>query len=189
MHQARIYRDHWRIGCAVLAAVGMLTASTAGAVVSGPRSGIVGFSSQIGWYRVATSDFSLRGVNGIIAVHYGVPGDVPVMGDWDGDRFDTVGVKRGNTYFLRNVNKAGSGDITFSYGRATDVPVVGDWNGDGRDTIAVRRGRVWYVRDSLSGGTADYRFSFGTVTDIPIAGHWNADTFTSGGVFRAGTNN
>ena len=196
-----------RGGWIVLATAGMLTTLAVGTVsVSSETAGTrqtaarsvqtavalqsthVGLSTQIGVYRTATSDFSLRGVNGIIAVHYGVPGDRPILGDWDGDSFDTLGVKRGNTYYLRNVNRAGSADITFSYGRATDTPVMGDWNGDGRDTIAVRRDNIFYVRNSLSTGPADYRFSFGTSTDTALAGDWDADMFATGGAFRTGTN-
>ena len=38
---------------------------------------------------------------------YGNPGDTPVMGDYDGDGVDTVGVYRSGRWYLRNANSAG----------------------------------------------------------------------------------
>ncbi len=46
-------------------------------------------------------------------VHYGDRGDVPVMGDYDGDGTDTLGVYRGGAWYLRNSNSAGPHDIFF----------------------------------------------------------------------------
>ena len=54
------------------------------------------------------------------------PGTGPysVVGDWDGNGTDTVGVKAGTSWLLRNANAAGLADITFAYGAAGDLPVV-----------------------------------------------------------------
>ena len=143
---------------------------------------------QVGVYRPDMALFRLMDRHGLTSywtnIHYGIPGDQPLIGDWNGDGLDTIGVKRGNTYRLRNSNTGGRADIVFSYGRASDVPVVADWNGDGVDTIAVRRGSVWFVRNSLTGGPADTRFSYGRPTDLPIAGDWNGEGADRPGVFR-----
>jgi len=71
---------------------------------------------------------------------YGNPGDAVMAGDWNGDRKDTLAVRRGNTYFLKNSLNSGQADTVFSYGNPTDTVLVGDWNGDLRTTIGVRRG-------------------------------------------------
>jgi hypothetical protein len=69
---------------------------------------------------------------------YGNPDDIVIVGDWDGDKTDALGVRRGNQYFLKNTTATGYADIVFSYGEATDEVFVGDWNGDGKDTRGVR---------------------------------------------------
>lgn len=62
--------------------------------------------------------------------------EVPVVGDWNGDGIDTVGVyNRSNAiYELVNTN---ANATTAAYGSPGSWPVIGDWNGDGVDTFAV----------------------------------------------------
>lgn len=47
----------------------------------------------------------------------------PVVGDWDGNGTDTVGVKSGATWSLRHTNTPGPPDLTFNYGTANDLPL------------------------------------------------------------------
>lgn len=63
--------------------------------------------------------------------------EVPVVGDWNGDGIDTVGVynRSNGIYELVNTNaNAATAAITAAYGSPGSWPVVGDWNGDGIDT-------------------------------------------------------
>ncbi|HEV7765691.1 MAG TPA: hypothetical protein VGQ76_11865 [Thermoanaerobaculia bacterium] len=73
-----------------------------------------------------------------------------MIGDWDGDGFDTVGVFRDNgatppVFFLTNahvVNTFGKVDIQFfipDLASEGSIPVAGDWDGDGVDTIGFYR--------------------------------------------------
>ena len=48
----------------------------------------------------------------------------PVVGDWNANGTDTVGVKAGTTWMLRNANSSGTADLTFDFGLANDLPVV-----------------------------------------------------------------
>ena len=61
-----------------------------------------------------------------------------MVGDWNGDGFDTIGLYDTTTgfFFLKNTNSGGSADIVvgFSVGGLTVYPIIGDWNGDGIDT-------------------------------------------------------
>jgi len=121
---------------------------------------------------------------------YGLPGDTPVVGDWDRNGVDTPGVVRvvgsGLHWFLRNSNTGGFGEIEFSYGLPGDIPVVGDWNGDGIDTPGVYRpdeGR-WYLRNSNTSGIHDITLNYGLPTDIPVVGDWNGDGIDTPGVYR-----
>ena len=123
-----------------------------------------------------------------IAFPYGAPGDLPIVGDWNGDGVDTVGVVRGSLFLLRNSNTAGSADIAFVYGDAGDAVIVGDWNGDGTDTVGIVRGNTFYLRNSHTAGAADVTFSFGDAGDRVIVGKWKkGDKADSVGVVRGNT--
>jgi hypothetical protein len=115
---------------------------------------------------------------------YGDPGDIPIVGDWDGDGVATPGIVRGNQWFLRNSNSSGVADISFSFGDVGDAPIVGDWNGDGKAGIGVVRGNTWYLRNTLSSGYAEITLSFGDVGDVPIVGDWDGDGTDGIGVVR-----
>lgn len=80
--------------------------------------------------------------------YYGSAGDIGLMGDWDGDGYDSPGVYRPSTsqFFLGwdiPVNGVAGGVLatqySFTYGPPNGgyKPVTGDWNDDGVDTIGV----------------------------------------------------
>ncbi len=110
---------------------------------------------------------------------------LPVVGDWNGDGTDTVGVyvPSSGTFFLRNSNTSGPADLSFSFGanqpRRFVVAVAGDWNGDGVDTVGLfrRDTDVWRLRNSNSSGAPDLRFEFGRNGPIErgIVGDWDGD--------------
>ena len=76
---------------------------------------------------------------------FGRAGDIPIVGDWDGDGTQTVGVVRPskaagtNRLLLRNSRGPG---LNFTYGRYGDRILVGDWDGNGTWTPAAVRGGV-----------------------------------------------
>jgi hypothetical protein len=63
----------------------------------------------------------------------GISGGAAVVGDWDGDGDDTIGIYRPSDgmWFLRNTTSSGVADLTFSYGAGISggAAVVGDWDG------------------------------------------------------------
>lgn len=122
----------------------------------------------------------------VSSFYYGVPGDYPLMGDWDCDGTDTVGMFRpSNGYaYLRNSNTQGFADVEFFFGMGGDIPLVGDWDGDGCDTLAVyRQGRV-FISNVLATGVAESDFYFGVPGDIPFAGDFDGNGVTGVGLFR-----
>ena len=66
------------------------------------------------------------------AISFGMAGDIPVVGDWNGSGTTKIGVFRNGMWYLDIV---GNGtwtpgvDAAMSFGMAGDIPVVGDWNG------------------------------------------------------------
>jgi len=119
----------------------------------------------------------------------GQPSRSPVVGDWNGDGRDTIGIHTPNRWQLRDANSAGAPTSTFDYGGSslTRAPVVGDWDGNGVDTVGVRdvNTKIWMLRNSNNGGLADLRFSFGAVGYTPITGDWDGNGSDSIGMFSA----
>jgi N-acetylmuramoyl-L-alanine amidase len=121
---------------------------------------------------------------------WGRSGDIPVVGDWDGDGTQTVGVVRPNA--ARNSNhlllrNSDGSVLDFWYGRHGDRVLVGDWNGDGTWTPSAVRAGAWSLRNSNSTGPADATVSFGRSGDRYLAGDWDGDGDFTPGVQRAGT--
>src|SRR5262249_38390552 len=63
----------------------------------------------------------------------GTSGDIPIVGDWNGDGRDKIGVFR-NGQFLLDFNGNGTwdpdsnfGDLVLSFGQAGDLPVIGNF--------------------------------------------------------------
>jgi hypothetical protein len=128
------------------------------------------------WYLRAST---LPGNVAVSSFQYGRAGDIPVMGDWNGDGRKTIGVVRGRVWYIRNSNSAGPSSAIFSFGRPGDVPVAGDWDGNGTDTPGVVRctlpncsQRTWYARNTLASGAATSVLAFGGA-GTPIVADWD----------------
>jgi NHL repeat-containing protein len=121
-----------------------------------------------------------------VAINYGLGGDYPVTGDWDGNGTATIGIYRNGSFYLRNSNTLGFADLVFAFGQPGDQPIAGDWDGNGTDTIGVYRTSTgqFLLRNSNASGAADMSFYLGNVGDVGIAGDWNKDGKDTTGVFR-----
>jgi len=120
---------------------------------------------------------------------YGMAGDVPLLGDWNGDGWDTPGMYRPANGFVYLTNAippnggVGFGDpaLTFFFGMAGDQVFVGDWNNDGIDTLGINRvGRI-FLSNTNATTFANQDFWFGTPTDTPFGG--NPDGIAGDSVF------
>jgi hypothetical protein len=119
---------------------------------------------------------------------------VSVVGDWDGDGVDTIGVFDPSTatWYLKNSNGPGAPDIApFAYGAPGWVPVAGDWDGDGIDTLGVfdpigqygQPPATWYLRNDNSPGAPNVApFAYGGAHWTPVVGDWDGDGLTTIGV-------
>ena len=121
---------------------------------------------------------------------FGTVGDIPAVGDWNGDGTDVVCVFRNGTWYLdtNGSRRWEIGDQSFAFGTTGDTPAVGDWNGDGTDVAGVFRNGTWYLdaNGNHQWDIGDQSFAFGTTGDKPVVGDWNGDGFDEIGVFRNG---
>ena len=124
---------------------------------------------------------------------FGNPGDVPFMGDWNGDGVATPGLYRQSDgyVYLRNSNSQGNADIKFYFGNPGDVPIVGDFNGNGRDTVSIYRpsNQTFHIINQLGSndaglGAADYSYLFGNPGDLPFVGDFDGNGIDSVGLYR-----
>ncbi len=146
--------------------------------------------AQVTLFNPASGEWNLRSADGsTTSFFYGNPGDVPLMGDWDCDGIDTVGMFRPSNGFayLRNSNDFGFADTDFFFGIGGDIPLVGDWNANGCDTLGVFRDGHVFLRNTLDTGVADIDFWFGIPGDSPFSGDFDDDGLTEIGLFREST--
>jgi hypothetical protein len=87
-------------------------------------------------------------------VYFGLAGDIPVPGDYNGDGDTERAVYRNGAWHVE-------GMPTLYLGQPGDVPVPGDYDGDGTTDSAVYRDGVWY-RDGMP------LVSLGTSLDIAL---------------------
>lgn len=120
---------------------------------------------------------------------FGQAGEVPVVGNWDGKRGDSVGTFADGRWRLTNANRAHPERTAIvSFGAPLDLPIVGDWDGDGVDTVGVFRDGRWLLANGSGRRPAvAHAFAFGQAGDIPVAGDWNGDGVDTVGVYRSGT--
>jgi len=71
---------------------------------------------------------------------------VPVVGDWDGDGDDDLGIFRGGWWYLDTDGVGGMAEQVLGFGAPGDLPVVGRWQasggGTGPSSAAVSPGAV-----------------------------------------------
>lgn len=160
-----------------------------------PLSGPVTAQSPIGfsgWWGLKNDPTNGPAVKNL---QFGLGGDIPVSGDWDGDGYDTPGIVRYNTsnglldWWLTNTKLTTAADGSLlpvasvsQYGIAGDTPVAGDWNVGADEFGMVRRsGGVLYW---LLSGAPVWNFVWGLQNDVPVVGDWDCDGDDNPGVNR-----
>ena len=124
-------------------------------------------------------------------------GEVPVLGDWNGDHRTKVGFFYQGKWAL---DYDGNGTFTLADKYYTtfpyavgDKPVTGDWTGDGKTKIGIFRGGFW-ILDQNNNGTYDgvgpgqdkfYGFG-GNTGEIPLVADWNGSGTSKIGLYING---
>ena len=142
------------------------------------------------WSLDSNGNFAWEGSDATLS--WGLPGDTPVIGDWNGDGRDDIGIFRpgsGIWSLDSNGNLAWEGsDTSLSWGMPGDIPVVGDWNGDTKDDIGIFRpgSGIWSLdsNGNFAWEGSDATLSWGLPGDTPVIGDWNGDNKDDIGIFR-----
>jgi glucose/arabinose dehydrogenase len=130
------------------------------------------------WNRDSIADWS--------AWFGGVPGDVPLLADFNNDGRDDLVIYRNGQWFVSTAQN-GVAAMTFWFGGAAgDIPLAGDVNGDGIADLVIYRNGFWYI-DTNRDGVADIAVPFGGAAgDVPVLFDYDGDGRADLGIFRAG---
>jgi len=126
----------------------------------------------------------------------GMDGDIPLVGDWNGDGVAKVAAFRpsdGVFYLDYNGNGQWDGcgvDRCLQIGMLNDVPLVGDWDGTGASKVGTFRPSdgVFYLdyngNGQWDGCGTDRCLAIGLNGDIPLVGDWDGTGSAKVGAFR-----
>jgi len=139
----------------------------------------------IGWFDAGewAFDFDFDGVADFTTT-FGQAGDQPIVGDWNGDGLDEIGVMTpldsGNVWKL-DANGNGvfdGGDETFTYGAdAGSIALAGDWDGNGTFEFGFTTPDTLWHLDLDGDRTDDTDEALDThyESSIPVVGDWTGD--------------
>lgn len=138
------------------------------------------------YYRATTG-----AANNIATAPFGIGGDKPFPGDFDGDgRFDFAVVRNEGGNARHFQQRSTQGFVSTQFGLFTDRFATGDFDGDYRhDLVAIRNNGgtlTWYVATSVT--NQFIQLPFGTAaTDFITPGDYDGDNRSDFAVFRSGS--
>lgn len=105
----------------------------------------------------------------------GRPGEVTLLGDWDGDGRDDVCAWLAGRFRCDLDHEGAPAETAARFGFSNDVPLLGDVDGDGRAEPCVRRKRRLLCDTGHNGGRAETTVVLGSGTEVPLLGDLDGD--------------
>jgi hypothetical protein len=149
-------------------------------------------ANTVGLYRAGRWVFQNMETQSQITIQFGLAevGWQPIVGDWNGDGVDGLGLYRNGIFVLRNASDSGTPDTRYRFELAETgwTPLAGDWNGDGVETVGVYKNGLFLLTDSSTGATVDYRLTLNIpgTSIIPLSGDWDGDGIDTVGLYSNG---
>lgn len=113
--------------------------------------------------------------------------DAPIVGDWDGDGVDDLGILRPQVGQVKIFQRYPSGSQTLNFGAPADSMVAGDWDGNRIDQFAKRSPRRnEFVLRGEDGQTSTANMG-GAPRYVPVTGVWQRGARTGLGLFNVAT--
>jgi hypothetical protein len=115
---------------------------------------------------------------------WGLNGDRPLRGDYDGDGKEDITVFRPADQLWYILQSETNSLRVANWGLATDKLVPADYDGDGRTDLAAFRDGVWHIRQSRE---EFFNVLFwGMVNDLPVPADYDGDGRCDIAIFRQG---
>lgn len=128
---------------------------------------------------LATQAYALNGA-------FGQSGDIPVVGDFDGNGIFDLAVYRNGTWYTDKTHMLAVDASPLSFGGVSgDVPLAGDFDGDGISDLVIYRSGTWFIRSSRTGTTTTMALG-GSAGDVPVCADFDGDGIPDIAVFNGG---
>ncbi|MEO0597028.1 MAG: hypothetical protein AAF126_13015 [Chloroflexota bacterium] len=153
-------------------------------------------TTTVGLYDAQTGLWQFRetNANGIadVVFNWSIEGAnwQAIVGDWDGDGVDGIGLYHEGIWLLRNSTTIGEAAIQVNFGlrEAGWQPIVGDWNGDGIDDFGLYKDGQFMLSYGPDSAGVNMMFTFNPLGQggTPIAGDWDGRDGDTVGLYNAG---
>ena len=142
--------------------------------------------AEVATYRSSTGIWTINNpFTGVHTVQFGVLGDIPVPGHYDGGTAQVAVFRPSNgTWYIYG----NGGHYARQFGLPSDIPVPGDYDGDGKTDLAVYRPStgVWYILRSATGTVQISQWGF-PYLDQPVPAAYDGGGRTEIAVLRPST--
>lgn len=121
-----------------------------------------------------------------MALEFGAPGDVPMMGDVDGDGRDEVCVRRGSTFLCDTAHNGGEPEFQVDFGLPGEPAALADLDGNGVDDPCVRHAWAIFCDRAHDGGAHDISTRLGRPSDGLLLADIEGDGTDHACIYRNG---
>ena len=125
------------------------------------------------------------------------PGDIPVIGDWNGNGRAKIGIYTTDGTWILDYNGSfdwdpQNGDKVLNWTtQPVGKPVIGDWNGNGTTKIGVYHDGTWITDYNgnyiWEGPSVDKLTYFGGADFVPVVGNWTGGSVAKIAAYLDGT--